>query len=88
MKPAFILAVVTAYTVVAECSKTPLPGTTADKLEIASHVVAVDDRRPATALRAIDAACNVQAAAILVTDSLASANRPVANAQGVRDVRK
>jgi hypothetical protein len=75
MKPAFILAVVTAYTLVAECSKTPLPTTSTDKLEIASHV-------------AVDAACNVQAAAILVTDSLASANRPVANAQGVRDVRK
>jgi hypothetical protein len=75
MKPAFILAVVTAYTVVAVCSKTSLPNTSAGKLEIASHVVAVD------------AACNVQAATILVTDSLASANRPVANAQGVRDVR-
>jgi hypothetical protein len=54
MKATLILAVVTAYTVVSECSKAPDPKGAADRLYAGSHVVAVDNARPTTASREID----------------------------------
>ena len=74
IKPTLILAVVTAYTVVSECSKAPEPKAAADRLYAGSPIVTVSNARPAPELREVESAYKGRGAAIVVWNSPAAAN--------------
>lgn len=88
LKLTLILAVVTAYTVVSECSKAPEPKAPAHGVYARSHLVTVGEARSAPELRGIETAYKGRGAAIVVWNSRAGASGLATKGNGAHDARE